>query len=420
MRLYIFLVALCASATAAMVSVGTLIVQRQIALSLPYPYTDREPVTTPERLRYRLKGEPLQAAALRKLAVEDDNSTALLLLSQQVSRRDPVAQALLLDQAALSGRLATTLRHYDILMAITPQTRMALVQTLASAAWQPGIVPALKPYADRPWMDDFLVQTARTADPGTQFATLIETNPFLLATLRKGENPTRIIRILAARGDFDTAFRVADLSARGDRSWRQMDLTKASTDPSLAPLTWQTDDAISKSAIEVNGALFLNAVMPPGIKSPILRRYTRLAPGPHVLTTRLLYLTSTRPQLQWSIQCASLPMGPFAINRLPVSGSARQHTRMQIAIHENCTTQIWELQGTGADSQTPTHIRIEGIDLDEEENDLRQGDSPADARARSVRPKDLLATRPLSFGSACGCGATAKGPTLAAAIIHSA
>lgn len=126
--------------------------------------------------------EPVSANAARVLGFvasqdgQEARALRLMRYAESLSRRDVGTQLWLLEYAVKKGDIADALRHYDIAMRTSVETRATLLPILVSAAADPSISTLLADrLAQRPaWWRDFLDRfIADNVRPPAQLAYII-------------------------------------------------------------------------------------------------------------------------------------------------------------------------------------------------------------------------------------------------------
>ncbi|RYE90281.1 MAG: hypothetical protein EOO78_31840 [Oxalobacteraceae bacterium] len=96
-----------------------------------------------------IRRDPTSVAALRTLGMiadaEGDSKAALRLINraEALSRRDVATQLWLIEHYSQADNVAETLRHYDIALATSRQSRDLLIPVLVSASADPALAPGL-------------------------------------------------------------------------------------------------------------------------------------------------------------------------------------------------------------------------------------------------------------------------------------
>jgi len=238
---------------------------------------------------------------------------AQMRVSDAMERRDIGTQLWLIENAAEENDVNRALRHYDTALRIGKSSRALLYPTLTNAMDSPLIRERFQPLmkANPPWLETFL-----------RFAVSKTENPVALARLARlnggwpqGAAFSSLDTELLARLVSDGHFAAAAEHFRGiegaDPSiLTTLRLTDASTDPRLAPMTWQgfRIDGIETyilAAPQGAGAVEIEAEIEAGFKGPVARKFLALEPGGYRLSASLQAEDhSQRDIARWSVTCA--------------------------------------------------------------------------------------------------------------------
>ena len=317
--------------------------------------------------RALLRQTPLDSAALRSLAISEGprgaaGSQALIALAERVSRRDAASELLLIDAAARQGNVAQTLRHYDHLLTVFPETRQQLFPRLASELAEPAVREALLPLASRPWLRDFVVNAI---DHDVAPAYLMDFYDDLgdrvpVAELQAGA--VRIIKWLVARNQTAVLGEYADrIPGLAPQAFAPLGFSAITLDPRFTPLSWEffQSDVVGT---ELDGEKLDIRVSPENSAWAALR-LTWLAPGRFDLTQTVSYLAdSPRARLEWHVTCIDSNLPPLLQQALPRESSGARVTA-QLVVPDGCPTQLWHLRASADRAQIPAQARVSGLDL---------------------------------------------------------
>lgn len=313
-----------------------------------------------------LARQPLDAAALRQLALEDGLENAsgvqLLQLAAQVSRRDRDTQLYLLEMNAQAGDMPAALRHYDALLSANPQTGPVLLGILARGLNDPALRAALLPYAARSWFPG-LVRQATSADLDPQHALALAREAGLLrqASSRNAIAPP-LIRALHARGATAAAVGLAD--ELGIAGWQGLGFTAATLDPRLGPLAWKLERSGSGAAQWREPDALAITVAP--LRSAIVaQRQTLYTPGSYLLSFALQTVSGgAASELEWALACPGMtPM--TVIGEVQAGEGTDRRLTFAVTIPSGCHRQQWRLRALGADTASATTIELSDIDLEQ-------------------------------------------------------
>ncbi len=247
--------------------------------------------------REALASEPLSVVAMRNLAVAADlkrdpkQARALLDAAERLSRRDQLTQLMLIEAFSAAGDVPGTLRHYDIAMRATRQTRQILIPNLVKAADDPALVEPIAALVARrapQWWADFMLVLIDTGQLDT--ATKIATRVLDPRVPNERQFLARLIGRNADAKRYDLAWagyvRAAPGAARADAPVLRRDFLPAHP---LPPFDWQLSDDPAMSAQPVagegnGGRLELTAS--DGRAGEVARQMIRLPAGTYQVAAR--------------------------------------------------------------------------------------------------------------------------------------
>ncbi|MFM7028542.1 MAG: O-antigen ligase family protein [Chakrabartia sp.] len=317
--------------------------------------------------RARLRDVPLDVTALRDLGQAQNarrvaSGTASLRLAERVSRRDVTTQLALLDEASRAGDLPEIIRHYDIILSVTPELNNLLLPKLAATLGDERVRGALLPYVERPWFDGFLM--AALAGPGDprDVARMLQAAGRLGPPQGEDRLPSALLRSLLARGYPYAARRVA-LSLVGDADLLEnMAVSTKTSDPALAPLSWTlSDDNVVDSEMPDENRLELTIAGE--ARHLALGRVTLLPPGAYLFDQVITYDRPPFARLKWSLTCLGAPGAPPIWEQQMPLKPGRLAYQSRIAIPNGCVAQTWQLWAYGAQSQSDTKVVISNLAL---------------------------------------------------------
>lgn len=315
-----------------------------------------------ETLRNRLREEPLQPSVLRQLGtLGGGQGEDLLLLSERVSRRDPVTQILLLDRAAKAGDLGRTLAHYDVLLSTSPSAAPALSRQLSQALGNPEVAQRLQHYRDRTWFTNLLFAALSHAKDPRNVARLAESaNTFSEPKTAELLTP-RLLSALVKAGHVAEAFHYAGVAATEGMEWRHFGFSPASMSPRLAPLTWSlSSNPSARAEVAPSGGVAITAS--PLASAQPLRRLTNLAPGSYELEQTRDNGAGPTLGLRWRVTCIDAGRSQLAWEQ-PVFNTAAGSATDTLTLPAGCPFQEWVLIAVGEDAQTPSRAILEKINL---------------------------------------------------------
>ena len=333
------------------------LIDRKLVANLLAPL----PPTTPQVAKAALRAEPLDAVSLHLLAFAADpqgqsaRAVEFARLADRVTRRDLLAQLILIDHAARSGQAGRALDHYDAALRAHPSSSPVVFPILKKALASPSIRRDLAPYlvSRAPWARDFAGFAANDPQSVRQIAdVVIQAGPKMDQRDLAYISPPMITRLIEAKA-FAEVPRLLRLVPGGDpRLLQQADWTAASTNPAFGLAAWQVaSTATSSAAFDTrDGARRLSVYAASGGNAVVAMKFLALAPGSYVLRQEM-EMAETAPgsqpggerRAQWRVICLSADNNPVlwqGQNFLPLP--ARQaHTG--IVIPAACTQQRLDL-----------------------------------------------------------------------------
>lgn len=336
-------------------------------------------------LRQDLAREPLDAGALRQLALGDGIEQAqglrLLKLADQVSRRDAETQLYLLEFAAQAGNIQESLRHYDALLSVQAPTGPVLLGILARGLGDPALRAALLPYAGRGWFGVLIRQGAgQGGDPRNALALAREAGWLATPDRRDALAPALIPALLTRGADAEAAALADSLGMEG---WRRLGFAIETLDPRLGPLGWRIE-ASGVGAAQWRSPDVLEISVEPLRSLTVARRETLYGPGAYRLDFTLSAADGQSPALEWSLDCpGSRPAE--VIGTAGADAGLPRRVSMAVTIPADCPRQLWALRAIGGDASGYLSAEISGMGL------WRQGAAVIDARltGRAAAPSRM-------------------------------
>ena len=308
-----------------------------------------------------LRREPLDAVALRQMGELELGSPVqalqLLRVSEQITRRDPTGQVLLINLEATQNHNAQALAHYDRALTIYPQLATVLLPVLASGLGDPALVDELSPYSSRPWVRSILTLAIDKGAPVSAVARLARAGGEGLAADERRQIAGDLIQqLLTANRPTDIRALVGTLGAPPRSILDDLSINRATADPRNLPLAWRltSDAAVSAEFMPPSG--FRVTVAPSGAGAAATR-VSVLGPGSYELLIRLGYERGVpRARLAWTITCSD----GRPIWRQDLAGD---RARAAITVPAGCDQQDWCIDARADDSQFMSVARIESVFL---------------------------------------------------------
>ena len=315
----------------------------------------------PEDLRSRLRVEPMEPEVLRDLsAFAPGGDDKLLILAERVSRQDTLTQLALLQSAAQSGDIDAALTHYDILLSTRQKITPVLQAQLANGLQSTEIAGKVEGYASRRWFPDFLAAASGMAADPRPVATLAGKTTQLSAA--DDRLVPLLLSALVSKGYPADAFLLAHTATRHDTAWTNFNLSPASLNPRLTPLTWtMTTGAQTHAAFDGTGTVSIT--VEPLTTARILKRVTDLAPGTYTLKQTVSATNMPAPSLEWRMNCLTAGSPKQAWRGRISSGDGPMGSSGDVTIMPGCTFQEWGLWAVGADTQIESVATIKDLSL---------------------------------------------------------
>ena len=322
--------------------------------------------------RSSLRHDPLNPAALRFLAMAAEarsdlpGALALARLSERVTRRDLLTQAMLIEAAVQGGDTATALVHYDRALRTKVNAPALLFPILRAAIEDREIRRALRPYigADRPWTEAFLREALSQGTHPGLVADLLLTPPRSRARITLASTlSSRMISDLSAARDYETARTYyLTLSGADPMLLTATALDVRSTDARFIPLAWQTMDTaqigVTFEQGETENGRHAHVQAGPGASATVLRKVLLLPPGNYVATdVRESLAAGPRASAYWQLSCVNrgAPAVPIWTSK---AGKSEQPV-----IPAGCSIQMVELVVTGGDGQEGIEFVVRRFEL---------------------------------------------------------
>lgn len=340
-------------------------VQAGLKSSSPYPANAAAlSDATRETLVKRLSAEPLQAAALRELAVRQDTQLELLQLSHKVSRRDPLAQLLLIERASGQGDVAATLNHYAVLLAISPGMQRGIINLLGSAAREPEIFSALRGHKDQTWFPAVMKRMVAATDTGEAILDLLKARPLANETLTTPDQIQPLIALMLAKPDPQHAFALIEPQRTRNPALGRFEFSSSSLNERFAPLTWKLAKTAAPLPADDDGSIAVQVTAAPNIRTRVAERFTDLNAGPYRLTGSIEVHNAPKLQLQWAARCKGKAASVEIIRQTTSPFQAGGQFEMAVTIPEGCLVQHWQLAVLGDDARLPSVVTIKQTRLE--------------------------------------------------------
>ena len=340
-------------------------VQSSLSSSFPYPAKfnslDEAP---PAQLVELLGQEPLQAAVLRELSTRQKVRVDLLALSQKVSRRDPLAQLLLIEHTTDQGDIAAALEHYAVLLAISPGMQRGIIDLLGKAAREPEIFSALVVYRKKQWFPAVMNRMVAETNTGAATLDLLEARPSAKEALTAPDHIGSLISMMLAKPDPQYAFAFLDQHRTHDSNIAHFGFSPTALNGRFAPLTWKLAKHVVALPDNGEDAVALQVAAAPNIRTSVAERFTDLAPGTYRLSGIVDVNNAPKLQLQWVARCKGEAAGRDIIKQTISPSSNGGQFEVFVTLSERCPVQHWQLAILGDDARIASFVTIRKIRLE--------------------------------------------------------
>jgi hypothetical protein len=339
--------------------------QASLDSSFPYPTkTALLGAATSEQLRERLGQEPLQAAVLRELAAQKDSQFELLTLSQKVSRRDPLAQLLLIEQATDQGDIATALEHYAVLLAISPGMQRGIIDLLGKAAHEPEIFKVLANYRNQAWFPAVMNRMATETATGEAILNLLKARPTAKEALTAPDQIGTLISLMLAKPDPQHAFALLELQSPRNSGLAYFGFSPTTLNGQLAPITWKLTKNVVPLPDYGEDAVALQVTALPNVRTSVAERFTALKPGNYHLAGTADVSNAPKLQIQWDARCKGDGAASNIINKSTSPSLNGGKFEMYVTLPDPCPVQHWQLAILGDDARLTSIVTIREIRLE--------------------------------------------------------
>lgn len=307
--------------------------------------------------RQALQAQAINAGALRQLATDAEYrgeiaaATRLLLLSEQLSRRDIGTQLQLLEKQVARDNVPGALVHYDRILRTNAAYQPLLFPKLADASSDTSVagnVVALLASAP-PWLEAFLDWAIYDARAMGNLATVLPAARGQTAAWTEARDAA-LIRKFVDYGEFRGAFALYARAVGGPASSAVVNSDFART-PRFPPIDWLTADTsnleVELPATEAGGARYATGA---DITAKPLVQLLALKPGRYALAERMVHNVGDPASVpRWTVTCVGGD-GPVVGSLEAPPATSKVTRRETFAIpDQNCTHQ-WlslEIRSTG-------------------------------------------------------------------------
>lgn len=315
-----------------------------------------------------LRQQPINPKALRLLgyAAEAAGDTvkaeAYFRQAEKLTRRDPVAQLWLIENAVQKGDTKQALVHYDIALRTSPPIQELLFPNLLAALDDTEIRAALRPYvrAQQGWAAGFLSYANANGKDLPALTSLILESGGLADPVADRSQRFQLMSRLISERYFAEASRLY-FRMPGARKERLTDagFDSLDQDGGSGPMGWQIIDdpdagggfAAGESGQRPTLSVFANSSTTRTVATKLLY----LVPGSYVFSTKLAAIErGDGGFLRWQLTCASgesaAPLWSF--------DTISSTVKAQFAVPPQCNAQRLDLIVSGGKGQTGLEATI--------------------------------------------------------------
>lgn len=317
-----------------------------------------------------LRDEPLNSKALAVLGYGapelggPEGQRRLMVLADQVSRREPLSQIWLIEVASADGDVRGAIRHYHAALSVQPSLHDKLLPILAAAIDFPEVREALRPMivSEAKWMPAFIA-LASTSSKLDSLLGLVMAPSVKLNSDAFGPANASIVFRLVAEGRSNEASQYARRFIPGYQEGVLSDLSisPATLDERLGQMAWSLTDSDQISA-KANAEGAISATIQPAARGAIMSRFVSIASGLYEFRQTIRRQSGAAPaSLRWQASCVGAGEGtPFWSQLVPTSEAAVQF-RSNISVPSACRVIKIDLLTVGPESQLPTEVIISNI-----------------------------------------------------------
>lgn len=321
-----------------------------------------------EAIRAGLRSGALNAALVRLLAIDAElerdlqKARSLMGTADRISRRDPLSQMWLIEDAVRRDNVQQALAHYDIALSTSYDSRPLLFSVLSGALADAETRSGIARYiaARRPWRKQFLEYAANAAAPADVAALLLEAGVAGDAELR----PTNslLLNKFASAHDVPGAQRYAlKLPGMDARQLTTYGFTAATTQPAFAPVTWRLMDSNGVNAsLAADGQISVQVAS--GSEGLAAHRIVRLAPGRYLFSHKTSFTEPLPTAVRWEWQCLGAEVGPLWQQSVPLQERTTEH-RWTVAVPAKCTGVWLQLIAVGTMDSGESSFTVEDLEI---------------------------------------------------------
>ena len=336
---------------------------------------DARPITDAEvrASRESLAQTPLSRTLLRIIGMEAEanghavRADAAMMLSNRVSRRDPLTQLWLIERSVRNEDMTSALRHYHAALSVRWELGEVLYPILAKAISFPEVRTALRPYVESRsrWVPAFLQQAIRDGNPADVAMLIIPIGEVMREESLHAVNAALISK-LVEKGDLAIAMNVArsSIPALDAEALSSLGINKTTLDRRLGALGWSLAEEGRILAMENEEGGF-DVEIAPLSRGLVASRSVSVRGGNSYSFGQTIRSSSPRTTavLTWRAFCLSAQPKALIWEQRLADVSSTQRFRATIAIPPHCKGIELGLSAEGPDGQQPAHIGFESFEL---------------------------------------------------------
>ncbi len=351
------------ASTGVMMSVvATASIEIQSDLKRSWPYASNEMLRqlSSQEIEDRLEKEPLHAPALRNLSLIRPDRTRSLFLAHKTTRRDPLTQLLLVEHAARERDVSGALKHYNVLLATSPNLRDKIIDVLGRSGSDRNVFRQLAHYSQSSWYTAVLFSVVDEAERNSDLVALLKEHPEVTKLLRASGNTEQLAKFLIQKQDPENAFLLfPEASIKGKEATAFAFVGSRGSQPA-AVFNWRfgrdirlVEDERGKSRLEVDAA--------PNTNTFIAQRYTDLNEGAYRLTGILDAGSAVEMRLRIGGECVSTQKRLAIPNDPIVPSGPERPFQLALVIPSNCAVQRWNISLIGDDARKSELVKLYGL-----------------------------------------------------------
>ncbi len=319
-------------------------------------------------VRAALRARPLSPRLFVLLATRADmagdfgQEQKMMHLADQTTRRDPLNQLWLIEDAVKRGDIRGALHHYNAALTVGPELRPQLLPVLAAATAYPEVRAGLHRYIAKQvdWAPALIEQTAQTASPA-DLANLVLPVSASLTAPSFDHARAAVIVSLAMGGRADLAFTLAarTIPNLNQAAMHRFAFTSASTDARIGTLAWSMPQSDTiRSVLDETGTL--TAEVGQLARGVLATRDVPVTPGAtYQLEQSLAYDgSSPKARLTWSGSCVSRERVQSIWEQAMPEPLQLTTYRAVIRIPTGCYLLRMTASVEGADTQSASVVKI--------------------------------------------------------------